>query len=452
MIQNMSKINFLVGLISIAKIDDKVIKEFELLKNFYLEKVKDSEKIAFISELFTKEFDANLANKEFNKEQKELFFNLALMIAFLDGLSEKEEAFIRVYAKALEYPNEKLDEIIKSLTFETSKNLDFDLLYWFNRMLKGYINYINTGITKFDAYYSFRLLHFLTNNRMNQFMVFLAEVFNSYESTIDKQVLGNNISEVVTSINERGYFVFKDKISSELVDKLSDFALKTPSYPIYSDKKFSECFESEGVLFKNIEPNSTRYEYSLKDLLNNQDIFQVLLENDFTEIARQLFNSKSLLSTFHMWWTTPVKDERDRYTGQAFHIDIDRSGAILFIIYLSDVDEDNGPHIFVKGSHKNKPHHLLQDRRMSEKELIEYYSKENLVKIIAEKGSVIAIDALGFHRGQPLNKGDRLALKYEFSVDGFGEMLPYMKVEKEESKKLVEELAKKYNYTFSKLV
>ena len=33
-----------------------------------------------------------------------------------------------------------------------------------------------------------------------------------------------------------------------------------------------------------------------------------------------------------MWWTTPVKDERDRYTGQAFHIDIDRIESLLFII------------------------------------------------------------------------------------------------------------------------
>ena len=205
-----TNLNFLIGLINITQIDGKTLNEVEPLLSYYQEKNGDIE-YQKLKDIFKQTFDIELANKEWNLEKKDLFFNIAMMITFLDEFSEKEEIFIKDLADKLAYPQEKVEKVIADLKYETGKNLDFNLLYWFARMIKGYVNYLETGITKFDAYYSFRHLHFLTNNRMNLLMIFLAEVFNpqhtpnpfqegdlrnGYENKdlTDKKVLGSKIS------------------------------------------------------------------------------------------------------------------------------------------------------------------------------------------------------------------------------------------------------------------
>lgn len=448
---NKNDLNFLAGLIEIASIDQKVIQELTILKEYYLEKYGENE-YKKLENILEQKFDIYLANKEFDSEKKDLFFNLSITVAFLDDFSEKEENRIRDLAELLNYPQDKINQIISEIKAETAKNLDFDLFYWFSRMIKGYVNYLKTGITKFDAYYSFRHLHFLTNNRLNKLMIFLTSIVNPNQSIKDKKVLGNSISQVVESIKEKGYFIFDQTISENIINSISNFALDNNSYPIFSNKKYSECFEGEGVLFKDTEYITTRYEYQLKDLLNNPDIFNLLLQEDFSEISKQYFNSKALLSNLNMWWTTPIKEEFDRYTGQVFHIDIDRSQALLFIIYINDVDENNGPHIYVQNTHQSKPLCFLQDRRMNPQELEDYYSKENMIEITGKKGTVFVIDSLGFHRGKPLDTNNRLALKYEYSVDGFGEILSDLRIKNPETKKIVEQLAEEHEHTFSKFL
>lgn len=447
---NIDDINFLVGLVKISSIDEKVIKEIDILKNYYLENQKDDNLRYFFNEIFIKEFDFNLANKNFNQDKKDLFFNLSIMLAFFDGFSEKEEYIIKEYATYLNYPIKIIDQIINDLKYETSKNLDFDLFFWFSKVIKGYIEYLKTGITKFETYYSFRQLYLLTNKRINLLMIFLAEIFNGDFQEKNINILGNNIDDVVNSVRENGYFVFKEKIDEEIIDNINNFAIENKCYPIFSDKKFSDCFLDEGVFFKETEHVSTRYEYPLRLLINNSDIFNLIQKYDFTALSQKFFNSKSLFTTLNLWWTTPIKDDMDRYTGQAFHIDIDRSQVLLFLVYISDVDESNGAHIYVNKSHKNKPHKFIKDKRMTEEEIINEYSNENLIQITGKKGTVIVTDPLGFHRGKPIDLGTRLALKFEFSTDGFGEMLPKMVVTNDESKKIINNLKKEYDYTFSK--
>ncbi|MFN8576587.1 MAG: phytanoyl-CoA dioxygenase family protein [Candidatus Sericytochromatia bacterium] len=447
--ENLENLNFLVGLIKIASIDTNVIKEFETIKNYYQEIQKNNDTLNKFNSLFLKEFDFDNA-KNFTDDKKDLFFNLSIMLSFLDEFSEKEEEFIKDYANKLNYSIEKVSKIINDLKFETSKNLDFDLLFWFRKVVNGYINYLKTGITTFETYYSFRHLYFLTNKRINYLMIFLAEIFNGDFQEKNIKILGNDIDEVVKSVKENGYFVFKERIDEEIIDKIQEIANNNRCYPIFSDRKFSDCFLDEGVIFNNSEYVSTRYEYSLKLLINTPEVFEIIQDNNFTALSQQFFNSKSLLTTLNLWWTTPIRDDMDRYTGQVFHIDIDRSQVLLILIYINDVDENNGPHIYVKNSHKNVPHHLLQDRRMKEDEMINEYSKENLIRITGKKGTVIVTDPIGFHRGEPLHSDNRLALKFEFSTDGFGEMLPKMVVENNETKEIINKLKSQYDYTFSK--
>lgn len=453
--KNQDSINFLRGLYSVIALDDKFVLEIDRLKNYYLEKSIAKNKNDLINSVFEEKFDLVQAKNNFDEETKELFFNLLILLAEIQLNQEKKYELVNEYADDLEFKKNNVISITEEVKKELAKNLDFTPFNWLCRMIKGYINFKETGISNIESYYSFRLLHFLTNNRINKLMGLISEVFNSYDNYefSKDNIFSEEYDEALKALKEDGVYVFKNKLPPELIESAYDFAINTKCYPVPSEKNYEDCFKEDGVLFPEEKTyQAARYDHKTSEIVNDSSFFKILDKCKFTDFARKFFNSKALLDVIRLWWTTPIRDRFDKYTGQVFHIDIDRAVGILFIIYLTDVTEENGPHVYVKGSHKSKPLHLLQDRRMVPEDIENNYPKEDIIKIMAEKGTILAIDPLGLHRGQPLNSDNRLALKYQFSNDGFGEPLGFYKITDDKTKEKIKQMQQEYDFTFSRFL
>lgn len=454
--KKLDSINFLRGLYTIISLDESFVKEVDNLKNYYLEKSTSENKNELVSSIFEEKFDLVQAKNSFEEETKNLFFNLLILLAEIQLNQAKKYDLINEYADKLDFEKTNVIKITEEIKQELAKNLDFTPFSWLCRMMKCYINnFKETGIANTESYYSFRLLHFLTNNRINKLMNLITQVFNSYN---DYEFSKDNIfleeyDEALKSLKEDGVYVFKTKLPKEFVDSAYEYAMHNKCYPVPSEKNYEDCFKEEGVFFPEEETyQAARYDHKTSEVANDNRFFEILDKCKFTDFARKHLNSKTLLDVIRLWHSTPIRDKFDKYTGQVFHIDIDRASGLLFIIYLTDVNEENGPHVYVKGSHKSKPFHLLQDRRMIPEDIENYYPKESIVKIMAEKGSVLVIDPLGLHRGQPLNSGTRLALKYQFSNDGFGEPLGFYKITDDKTKEKIKQMQKEYDFTFSRFL
>jgi ectoine hydroxylase-related dioxygenase (phytanoyl-CoA dioxygenase family) len=104
------------------------------------------------------------------------------------------------------------------------------------------------------------------------------------------------------------------------------------------------------------------------------------------------------------------------------------------MIYLNDVDNNNGPFQYLVGSHR-----LKNIIKLNYKYDIKYSTKEfanTLIdKIVAskdleiktcfcKKGDVIIFDGTGIHRGKPLKEGSRYAITNYYRFDP-QEILPY---------------------------
>jgi phytanoyl-CoA dioxygenase PhyH len=100
---------------------------------------------------------------------------------------------------------------------------------------------------------------------------------------------------------------------------------------------------------------------------------------------------------------------------QLFHYDFNRLNFLKVLIYLTDVDEHNGPHCYVRGSHRDKPDALLHDRRMTDEEINAHYPAEQISQVTGPAGTVLIADTLGFHKGQRLDSGERLLFHLEYS-------------------------------------
>ena len=131
-----------------------------------------------------------------------------------------------------------LKKIQKSIAYRTDKN--FWLKEKFNQ---NYQNYIDSSTTAEEAYQELVQLYIATNGKFNE--EFNAKLKKSNPPLPVAQSLkgvpGNftktDFDKVNATLNQNGYVHFDAKLSKELCDKLTQFALSTPSLipPTYKE-------------------------------------------------------------------------------------------------------------------------------------------------------------------------------------------------------------------------
>ena len=122
-----------------------------------------------------------------------------------------------------------------------------------------------------------------------------------------------------------------------------------------------------------------------------------------------------------MWWSLPLETRGSSVSGQLYHFDLDRPHFLKFFVYLNDVGDDNGPHHFVRGSHKNPRRGALADRRFEDTEVAKVYDlAQDEVIFRAPRGTIFAEDTRGLHKGAALRSGERLVFQLEYASTLFG--------------------------------
>ena len=67
------------------------------------------------------------------------------------------------------------------------------------------------------------------------------------------------------------------------------------------------------------------------------------------ELVGNYFGCNFCLDAIHVWWSYPNSDTNGSLSNpQIFHRDLDALNFLKFFVYLTDVDEESGPHVFVQ--------------------------------------------------------------------------------------------------------
>lgn len=103
---------------------------------------------------------------------------------------------------------------------------------------------------------------------------------------------------------------------------------------------------------------------------------------------------------------------------QYFHWDNDFSKFLKLYIYLSDVDINSGPHVFVTGTHKQKNFKHKLHRPYSDDDIYSTYTK--VKSFLGNKGSSFFVDSYGLHKGETPKKNNRIMLNIHY---GKGKLL-----------------------------
>ncbi|MDL2402400.1 hypothetical protein [Rhizobium mayense] len=139
------------------------------------------------------------------------------------------------------------------------------------------------------------------------------------------------------------------------------------------------------------------------------------------DVARHYLGGNARLITTRTWWSFPTKKASDADLSRAsfkFHFDLDDWRMLKFFFYLSDVDADSGPHVYVRGSHNRRrlKHQLTLLVGHPAHEVLDFYGEENAITLTGKAGSGFVEDPFGFHMGTLAKQRPRLMMEVGFGV------------------------------------
>lgn len=245
----------------------------------------------------------------------------------------------------------------------------------------------------------------------------ISQVKNSVFQDID-------VEAAVSSLKTDSYALGLN-LPQDVIQEILDYAHSAPSY---ADRNPEQTF-----YYRNKE----KKEASLGKPIRLGSYFNAegcsiirKLENDpgILAIAAKFLEAAPVHIATELWWSFPVSGTplEQLKAAQVFHYDLDDYRFIKFFFYLTDVDQSSGPHVLLRGSHKNKKffHQLLGVRCASkdDKEIIECYGAENLVTLCGSAGLGFAEDSTCFHKGTLPSGKERLLLQMEFAITNYGDI------------------------------
>ena len=311
-------------------------------------------------------------------------------------------------------------------------------------LLIGLFVYVVSKKTPAFAYQSMVHLFCITRGISNDWLsAAIGIIKKTYDFRVPEGVLAVAANAektiVISNLREQGYHVFSEKLPEELCDRLLEFAVSHPCNTRPMDGESREKLIT--VVYPRGNPETVRYEFTQQNLLDNEDLQTLFADTSFSAIAQAYLGAKPVLDVLGLWWHTNYSDKPDMDAAQYYHFDMDRPKWLKFFIYLTDVTTDNGPHTFIAGSQKtgNIPASMLSKgyARLTDAEVENHYGKQSVDEFSAPRGTIIAEDTRGLHKGKHVKKNDRLVLQIQFSNCLFGAYSPKAKL----SKNVVEKLA-----------
>jgi hypothetical protein len=301
--------------------------------------------------------------------------------------------------------------------------------------VRGLYSYYSKGEADHDAWLSLLHLHCTTNGRSSDRLAHLLRMMRPARSPAPASgTLGTfsvaEIKNVAAVLARDGYHVFERRLSAEACDELECFAATTPA--VVEGRGRSPA---ERVLFDAAAPISKTYRIPMEDIVSNAAMQQLMADPVFLAVAEQYLSAHPILCGTDMWWSPQFGDTPGADAAQQFHFDYDGAPVWLkFFVYLTDVTPQNGPHVFVRGSHR--ANHPAADAmlkrgyvRISDQDIVEAFGTENIIEICGSRGTVLVADTRGFHKGKLPLAGHRLIAQLfyccpQFNLHGPRQPLP----------------------------
>ena len=273
-------------------------------------------------------------------------------------------------------------------------------------------------------------INFINRNSSYQLMRFLYRISNGF--------LTNIICYFISGTKYKNSNKFKKSFKELEAIKLSEIDIlisEIKKMRVYDSRMIDyynkNIFIDETVKYVNsferlCQENIVRIDVYKSDLLSNKIVTNFVLNERWSEIAKEILGVEPRLINITSWYTLKHKKEinLENYSAQIGHRDVDKLRDIKIFIYLSDVNSlDDGPFEVLIDTHKfdfnfknydNNNNFRISDEKIKNKNSYDKHS------FLGRRGTSFAVDTRCFHRGGIVKKDYRHVIELYFSNSTFG--------------------------------
>jgi hypothetical protein len=152
-------------------------------------------------------------------------------------------------------------------------------------------------------------------------------------------------------------------------------------------------------------------DFPLATVLNCPHVMELANDPRLLRLATTYLGCTPTISSIGLRWSYPAPAAA---SVQRFHRDTDEWRILKVFAYLTDVDEESGPHIFLRGSHRGS--RSIFARHYGDDEVKTRYSAAAPMVITGEHGTLFLADTAGIHKGELPTRRPRLLFEVGFTL------------------------------------
>jgi Phytanoyl-CoA dioxygenase (PhyH) len=273
----------------------------------------------------------------------------------------------------------------------------------------GSIVFRSSGRTPWFSYWSMRRLYCITRSRFNR------RFSGALERTVEMAETAAVDRNSLEKLRRDGYVVLPRRLDEATCDALLRLARSTPAHLVPRP-----AAGPEQARFDPEAPQAIKYDLPETALLEDPAVQRLLVDESLYALASAYLGCQPINDLVAMWWSTAHSREANSEVAQLYHFDMDRLRFLKIFFYLTDVTAETGPHCYIRGSHVDRPPQFWRDGRHEDAAVREACGADKEVLITGPRGTILAVDTSGFHKGLALTRGERLILQFEFTNSLFG--------------------------------
>ena len=207
-------------------------------------------------------------------------------------------------------------------------------------------------------------------------------------------------------IRQRGFYSLPAFINQGDIQSILD-GLK--------DSKVYDRYDKGRKLFNPLAPPeyARTGAYLNKDIIESPEIIKLANHPELIRLVSGYLGCKPTLSNITMWHSY-ASNTGDAKNSENYHRDVDDFKFIKVFFYLSNVGYDDGPHVYIDGSHHGTE--FLDIRRFDDQEIENFYSENSIRYITGKAGDGFIESTYGIHKGLVPQKSGRIVLQFEYSL------------------------------------
>ncbi len=179
-------------------------------------------------------------------------------------------------------------------------------------------------------------------------------------------------------------------------------------------KKNKNFFVSKDLLEKgvNFYRNLTNGRSLIDPILRIKEIADLVTDDNILNFVKKNLNEDKIYIGY-IKLRRFFNNDINNFDTNFFHTDDNCDKILKCIVYLDDIVKiEDGPFVYVKGSHKQKFENKDNINKYSrtDQEIENFYSLDNIKQLYGKKGTLLFANTLGYHKGVKPKSKDRYAL------------------------------------------